>query len=50
MSVTRISEEGLLQILNNRVVTPVTCIVKFYSNSCHKVRDIKNFIEKERIK
>tara|TARA_R110000772_G_scaffold104551_2_gene205938 strand:+ start:291 stop:680 length:390 start_codon:yes stop_codon:yes gene_type:complete len=43
MSVTRISEEGLLQILNNRVVTPVTCIVKFYSNSCHMCHSLQEY-------
>ena len=43
MSVTRISEDGLKQILNNRVLTPVTCIVKFYSNSCHMCHSLQEY-------
>ena len=43
MSVTRISEVGLNQILNNRVLAPVTCVIKFYSNDCHMCHSLQEY-------
>ena len=43
MSVQRISEEGLNQILNNRVLAPVTCVIKFYSNGCHMCHSLQEY-------
>ena len=43
MSVSRISQEGLEHILNNRVMVPVTCIIKFYSNNCHLCHALQEY-------
>mgnify|MGYP001046152009 CR=1 FL=1 len=43
MSVNRISEDGLNMILSNRVLAPVTCVVKFYSNSCHMCHSLQEY-------
>ena len=45
-NVTRISQEGLQQILNNRVLAPVTCIIKFYSNNCHLCHSLQEYYVK----
>lgn len=43
MSVDRISEDGLNMILSNRVLAPVTCVVKFYSNGCHMCHSLQEY-------
>ncbi len=43
MSVNRISAQGLEQIINNRVLSPVTCIIKFYSNGCHLCHNLQEY-------
>lgn len=43
MSVKRISDSGLEKIINNRVMTPVTCVVKFYSNGCHLCHALQSY-------
>jgi thiol-disulfide isomerase/thioredoxin len=43
MNVSRISSEGLELILNNRVLKPVTCIIKFYSNGCHLCHALQDY-------
>jgi len=43
MNVKRISNEGLEKILHNKVLTPVTCVVKFYSNDCHLCHALQEY-------
>jgi len=43
MNVKRISSEGLAKILHNRVVVPVTCVIKFYSNNCHLCHALQEY-------
>lgn len=43
MSVNRISSDGLELILSNKVLAPVTCIVKFYSNGCHLCHALQDY-------
>ena len=43
MSVKRISDSGLEKILNNKVLAPVTCVVKFYSNNCHLCHALQDY-------
>jgi len=42
-NVKRISNDGLSKILHNRVLTPVTCVVKFYSNDCHLCHALQEY-------
>lgn len=43
MNVNRISSDGLELILSNKVMVPVTCIVKFYSNGCHLCHALQDY-------
>ena len=43
MNVKRITTEGLEKILHNKVLTPVTCVVKFYSNQCHLCHALQKY-------
>ena len=43
MSVHRISDDGLNKILHNRVVEPITCVIKFYSNGCHMCHALQQY-------
>jgi len=43
MSVNRISSEGLELILSNKVMAPVTCVIKFYSNGCHLCHALQDY-------
>ena len=42
-AVQRISDQRLDHILNNRVLVPVTCIIKFYSNNCHLCHALQGY-------
>ena len=43
MSVHRISDDGLSKILHNRVLAPITCVIKFYSNGCHMCHALQQY-------
>ena len=43
MNVNRISKDGLDKILHNRVLAPVTCVIKFYSNNCHLCHALQEY-------
>ena len=43
MSVKRINEESLHKILHNQVIKSTTCVVKFYSNSCHLCHSLQEY-------
>lgn len=43
MNVKRISNDGLQKILHNKVLSPVTCVVKFYSNNCHLCHALQEY-------
>ena len=45
MSVTRISKESLDDILTGRVREDATCVVKFYSNTCHMCQSLHDYYE-----
>lgn len=45
MPVNRISIGALNKIINGEVRTPSTCIIKFYSNSCHMCNNLKDYYE-----
>ena len=45
MSVTRISKESLDDILTGRVKEDATCVVKFYSNTCHMCQSLHDYYE-----
>ena len=43
MSVMRISKESLDEILTGRVNEDATCVVKFYSNTCHMCQTLHDY-------
>ena len=45
MSVTRISKESLDEILTGRVRQDATCVLKFYSNTCHMCQSLHDYYE-----
>ncbi len=45
MSVMRISKESLDDILTGRVNEDATCVVKFYSNTCHMCQSLHDYYE-----
>lgn len=45
MSVERISKRALQKILGGNVKEPSTCVIKFYSNSCHYCKELKDIFE-----
>ena len=43
MPVSRLSKEALQKILRGNVVEESTCVIKFYSNSCHLCHNLKDY-------
>ena len=43
MSISRISRPALSRILKNELKTPISCFIKFYSNSCPFCVNLKPF-------
>ena len=43
MSIVRLSTTGLQKLLSGKVSEPATCVVKFYSNSCHLCHNLKDY-------
>tara|TARA_R100001082_G_C4301194_1_gene132509 strand:+ start:384 stop:758 length:375 start_codon:yes stop_codon:yes gene_type:complete len=43
MPVTRISRESLDEILSGKVNQDATCVLKFYSNSCHMCMSLQEY-------
>ncbi len=43
MPVSRISRDSLEEILNGKVNEAATCVVKFYSNSCHMCHSLHDY-------
>ena len=45
MSVDRLSKKALQKILSGQIKEDATCVVKFYSNSCHLCHNLKDTYE-----
>tara|TARA_A100001391_G_scaffold198692_1_gene180618 strand:+ start:1129 stop:1494 length:366 start_codon:yes stop_codon:yes gene_type:complete len=45
MPVSRLSKEALQKILRGNVVEESTCVIKFYSNSCHLCHNLKDYYQ-----
>jgi thioredoxin-like negative regulator of GroEL len=45
MSVKRISKYALDQIVAGKVREPATCVIKFYSNSCHLCHNLQEYYD-----
>ena len=45
MSITRLTPASLKKILSGHVKEPATCVIKFYSNTCHLCHSLKEYYE-----
>ena len=45
MTVNRLSEKNLIQIVAGETLKPATCIIKFYSNGCSYCHNLKEYYE-----
>tara|TARA_B100000686_G_scaffold352273_1_gene453698 strand:- start:1626 stop:1991 length:366 start_codon:yes stop_codon:yes gene_type:complete len=45
MSVVRLGESAVSALLQGNTPEPTTCILKFYSNSCHYCHALKDYYE-----
>ena len=43
MAVTRINKDSLEEILTGRVSEDATCVLKFYSNTCHMCQSLHDY-------
>ena len=45
MAITRISKSSLYKLIEGKVKEETTCIIKFYSNTCHLCHNLQEYYE-----